>query len=338
LVRRTVAALIGVVVLLILFFGVRACNTSRHKTALKEYNRQVSDLGTQSRNTGTEFFKLMDQAGSQPPQELYQQILSFSNEADNAVDQADKLNVPDDMQAAQQSLLIAFQFRRDGLTKIAERIRPALGDEGEAVDKAVADIAGQMRAFDASDVLYQARVRPFVRQALDDAEVGGQTIAPSQFLPEISWLAPQFVAQKLGQQLSTTGESGDRNEPTGPGLHGTGLDATSYGNVTLQPGASNRLTYVAGQPFTVAFTNQGDNDEFNVKVTLTIARDSGQPLKLEKTVPKVAKGEKATVTLPLNRTPPLDTVVTINVVVAAVPGEKKTDNNKSSYPSLFVRG
>jgi hypothetical protein len=108
--------------------------------------------------------------------------------------------------------------------------------------------------------------------------------------------------------------------------------------VTLQPGASNRLTYVAGQPFTVSFTNQGDNDEFNVKVTLTIARDSGQPLKLEKTVPKVAQGEKATVTLPLNRTPPLDTVVTINVVVNAVPGEEKTDNNKSSYPSLFVRG
>ena len=59
---------------------------------------------------------------------------------------------------------------------------------------------------------------------------------------------------------------------------------------------------------------------------------------LNKTVPRVAKGEKATVTLPLNREPPLDTVVTISVVVAAVPGEKKTDNNKSTYPSLFVQG
>ncbi|HET6549321.1 MAG TPA: hypothetical protein VFG79_12720 [Solirubrobacter sp.] len=337
LVRRTVAALVGVVVLLILFFGVRACNDARHDNALREYNKQVSDLGTQSRNTGSEFFKLMDNAGSQPPQELYQQILSFGQEAEAALTQAEKLSVPGDMEAAQQSLLIAFQFRRDGLTKIAEKIRPALGDEGEAADKAITEIAGQMRAFDASDVLYQARVRPFIRRALDDSEIGGQTIAPSQFLPEISWLSPQFVAQQLGQQLSTTGE-GNRNEPTGPGLHGTGLDATSYGNVTLQPGASNRLTYVAGQPFTVSFTNQGDNDEFNVKVTLTIARDSGQPLKLEKTVPKVAQGEKATVTLPLNRTPPLDTVVTINVVVNAVPGEEKTDNNKSSYPSLFVRG
>ena len=55
-------------------------------------------------------------------------------------------------------------------------------------------------------------------------------------------------------------------------------------------------------------------------------------------IPKIAQGEKATVTLPLNKTPPLDTAVTINVNVAPVPGEKKTDNNKSTYPAIFRRG
>ena len=52
----------------------------------------------------------------------------------------------------------------------------------------------------------------------------------------------------------------------------------------------------------------------------------------------MAKGEKATVSLPLNREPPLNTAVTVSVVVAAVPGETKADNNKSSYPTLFARG
>ena len=124
----------------------------------------------------------------------------------------------------------------------------------------------------------------------------------------------------------------------GTSLHGTGLNGTSYGNTTLQPGVTNRLTYVAGQAFTVSFTNQGDNDEFNVKVTLEISRESGSPITITRTVQKVAQGEKATVTLPLNRTPPLDTALTINVNVAPVPGEKKTDNNKSSYPTLFSKG
>ena len=30
--------------------------------------------------------------------------------------------------------------------------------------------------------------------------------------------------------------------------------------------------------------------------------------------------------------------MTIRVEVAKVPGEKKTDNNKSEYPALFERG
>jgi hypothetical protein len=200
-----------------------------------------------------------------------------------------------------------------------------------------------MRAFDASDVLYNARVQPFMRAALESAGVGGN-ITPSQFLREISWVSPAFVASKLGKRLSTTdsgsGSTTDSNKPTGPGLHGTGLNATSYGPGALSPTTSNRLTYVKGQPFTVAFTNQGDNDEFNVKVTLKIqlASGSGSAITLNKTVPQVAKGEKATVELPLNREPPLGAVVNINVTVAKVPGEEKTDNNKSTYPTLFVQG
>ena len=108
--------------------------------------------------------------------------------------------------------------------------------------------------------------------------------------------------------------------------------------MTLQPGTSNRLTYVEGQPFTVAFTNQGENDEFNVKVTLRIRPQSGNPITLNKTVPQIAQGEKATVELPLNRQPPVGAAVTIEVEVAKVPGEKTSDNNKSSYPTLFAEG
>ena len=340
LVRRMVAGIVGLVILLMLFFLVRACNTTRHENALKDYNRQVSGIAVQSRQTAAAFFKLFARTAGQSPTELQSSILGYRESAETALEQAQNLSTPGDMKAAQQSLLIALELRRDGLASIAEQIRPSLGDAGEAADRAIRKMAAQMRAFDASDVLYEARVIPLIKRALNDSEIGGQKIEPSPFLRDISWLSPQFVATKLGQQLSSSGNGATpRNETTGPGLHGTGLNATSYGTVTLQPTASNRLTYVAGQAFTVAFTNQGDNDEFNIKVTLRIVRDSGgAPVTVSKTVARVAKGEKATVQLPLNRTPPLDTVVRIEVVVAAVPGEKKTDNNKSSYPSLFVRG
>jgi hypothetical protein len=343
LVRRMIAGVVGVVVLLVLFFVVKACNDTRHDNALKDYNRQVSNIGTQSRQTGEEFFKQLDQATAQSPSELYAAIVADKGAADTSLKQARALSVPGDMAPAQQSLLISLELRRDGLDSVAGSIRQALGDEGEAADKAINDIAADMRAFDASDVLYDQRVTPFIKASLDKAGIRGQTTLKSQFLPDISWISPQFVAQKLGQQLSSGSSGGDGstpndNQPTGPGLHGTGLNNTSYGDVTLSPTASNRLTYVKGQAFLVAFTNQGDNDEFNVKVSLKISGGSGAAITLNKTVEKIAKGEKATVELPLNRQPAVGAALTINVTVAKVPGEQKTDNNKASYPTLFDQG
>jgi len=345
LVRRIAAVVVGALVLFLLFFIVRSCNDNRHDSALKEYNRQVSNIATASRQTGDSLFKALAASGDGSANDLYQQIIAMKSSADGTLKQAQDLSVPGDMTDAQQSLLIALELRRDGLASIAEKIRPAMGDEGEAADQAITAIAAQNRAFDASDVLYDARVKPFIDDALKRADIGGQTIESSPFMREISWVAPSFVATRLGKSLSTGGEDGNGNttnndEPTGPGLHGSGLDGTSYGDVNLQPGTPNRMVYAAGQPFTVSFTNQGENEEFNVKVTVKIARTSGGggTITLQETVPKISPGEKVTVSLDLDKEPPADTALTVSTNVAKVPGEEKTDNNKASYPAIFSQG
>jgi hypothetical protein len=332
---RRLAGVVGIiVVILVLGLVVHSCSSNRHKDALGDYNRQANQIGGSSAQTGSQLFRQLNGAQNQSPEDLQQAVSSLKVQADEQLKQGQNLSVPDDMKGAQQSVLIALELRRDGLEAIAADIRTALGDQGRAADQAINRIAGQMQSFTASDVLWHSRVVPFIKDALTKGDVGGQTIQESRFLSDISWQSPQFVAQKLGQQLST-GSGAQSNQPTGPGLHGTGLNGTSYGNTTLQPGVTNRLTYVAGQAFTVSFTNQGDNDEFNIKVTLQIARESGSPITITRTVQKVAQGEKATVTLPLNKKPAAGTALTINVTVAPVPGEKKTDNNHSTYPTLF---
>jgi hypothetical protein len=240
------------------------------------------------------------------------------------------------MKGAQQNLLVALEMRRDGLEFIASRIRSALGDSGDVADQAIKQIAGQMQVFLASDVIYATRVAPFIRSALNANEIGGQTIAPSRFMPNEAWLQPGTVASALNQQLTSGGSSGN-GTPTGPGLHGTGLTSTAFNGVTLQPGTSNRLTYTPGQDFVVSFANQGENDEFGIKVTVRIS-SGAQQTTLTTTVPKVARGVTAEARLPLNKQPPLDSVATIRVQVAPVPGEKKVDNNRSEYNALFSRG
>jgi hypothetical protein len=336
MIRRAVALVVGVLLLLLLFFVVNACRDSQRENALKDYNRQISAIGSESsRQVGVPFFQLLTEGAGDSPQDLQTAISGFRVQAEQQYEQAAGLDVPDEMRGAQQSALTALEWRRDGLDKIAQEIRTALGDESEAADAAINSIAGQMSVFLASDVAWETRVIPFIKTALDDQEIGGQEIRRSPFLPDESWLQPQTIATVLDQQLTSGGGGG---QPTGPGLHGTGIDATSYGDTTLQPGTSNELTYEPGGEFAVRFTNQGENDEFDIKVTLRIVPESGEPISLSDTIPKLAPQESATATLALDKQPPLDSAVTVRVQVAKVPGEKKTDNNQSEYPVIFSRG
>jgi hypothetical protein len=336
LIRRAVAGGLALLLIILLGIAVKTCRDSAHKNSLRDYNRQISAIGDDSaKQVGAPFFQLLTEGGA--PQELETSISSYRVAAEQQYDQAARLDVPSDMKGAQQSALIALEWRRDGLEKIATEIRTALGDQGEAADAAIKGIAGQMEVFMASDVAWQTRVVPFIKTALDDGGVAGQQIGSSVFVTSSEWVQPQTIATVLDQQLSSGAGNGG-GEPTGPGLHGTGIDSTSYGDVTLQPGTTNRLTFEPNQPFVVKFTNQGENDEFDIKATVRISSEGGNPITLSKTVPKLAPQASATVELPLDRTPPTGAAVTIRTTIAKVPGEEKTDNNRSEYPALFERG
>ncbi|HYH90138.1 MAG TPA: hypothetical protein VEX67_12945 [Solirubrobacteraceae bacterium] len=336
LVRRAVAIGGLVLLLILLFVAVRSCASSRKENALKDYNREVSSIVRESdTQVGQPFFQLLGQAGSESPQDLQTNISGYRVQAEALLKQARNLSVPGEMKGAQQSLLMALEFRRDGLGFIAEKIRTALGDEGEAANDAITQIAGQMQAFLASDVLYQARTAPLIKAALDDAEIGGQRIASSRFLPGIEWLSEKTVAAQLEQEL-TGGTGGERGTPA-PGLHGTGIDSVSVGDTTLEPDAPNRIPASADTAFVVRFTNQGENDEFDVKVNLTV-EGGDKPIKVSRTVDTVARGATAEASLALGTKPPTGSAVTVKVTVAKVPGEEKTDNNTSEYDVLFTEG
>lgn len=336
--RRAVAGVVLLVFVLILIFLVKGCRDSQRENSLKDYNRAVASIGDESsRQVGTEFFRLLGQGGgSQSPQDLQTQISGFRVQAEQQLKQAEGLSVPGGMEGAQQSLLIALEWRRDGLDAIAERIRTALGDQGDAADAAITQIAGQMQVFLASDVTWRTRVVPFIAATLKSDGVTATPPAASRFLPDLQWLQPDIVAQQLGQQLSA-GAGRAKNQPTGPGLHGTSLDSTGYGNVTLQPGSPNTLTYDPQTGFAVKFTNGGDNDEFDVKVTLRIEGGSGKAITATDTINQIAPKASATANLALDTAPPTDTALTIKVDIAPVPGETKTDNNKSEYQAIFQK-
>jgi hypothetical protein len=334
---RQAVALGAIIILLILIvLGVKGCLDSRKDNALKDYNRNVTAVVEDSANTvGKPFFQRMG-SGARNAQDLQVQVNQLRLAAEDDVKRAQSFNVPGDMKAAQRNLELVLNLRQEGLQKIADQIPAALG-RGQTSEAAINKIAAEMQSFLASDVVYQARTAPLIKDALDKNGISGQQIASSQFMPNVSWLSPATVGDALGRTTSGGG-TGSTATPA-PGLHGHAIDATSIGNVTLQPeapGVTNRVAAGANPTVAVKFTNGGTNNETDVKVSVSL-KGGGKTISQTKTVGQTTAGQASTVNIPLGQTPPIGTPTTLTVSIAKVPGEKTVDNNRSTYTIIWNR-
>jgi hypothetical protein len=329
LVRQGVAIGVGILLILLIGVGVQSCRSNQQENALKDYNRDVTSVITSSdRDVGRAFFQLLG-SGSDQAQDLQVQVNQLRLAADEDARRARNFDVPGAMEGAQSHLQLALDFRAEALRRIADDLPTALV-RGQPAAQATSRIAGQMQKFEASDVVYNQRVAPLIKEALDDEGITGQRIPNSQFLPSLAWLSDDYVADQLGS------ETGAANDQPAPGLHGHGLTSVAVGDNTLQPSpVVNRVPATGRVVFHVTFANQGDNDERNVRVNVTV-RGGGRTLSARKTVPQTKAGSPAEVDVALTGTPPIGTA-TVDVAVAAVRGEGKTDNNRQRYTVIFTR-
>ncbi len=331
MVRRAVALGIGALILILLVVGVKGCLSSRTKNALRDYNRNVAAIVQDSNDqVSKRLFELLSSGQATSPIDLQQNVNQVRVTADEDVKRARALDVPGDMKDAQFHLLEVLTLRAGAVQKTADLLPDLRGDNA---DDAAGRIAGEMSAFLASDVVYSQRVIPFIQEALSKHDIGGQAIAGSRFLPDVSWLDAGFIRQAL------TGKGGGRTSggPPAPGTHGHGLLDVQVGDLTLAPSPGvTRVPAGASTQFKVDFQNQGENDEFDVSARLVI-RGSGKPITVQKRVDQTTAGQNATVTIPLGTAPPIGTPVRVEVTVVKVPGEVKTDNNTQTYTVIFTR-
>jgi hypothetical protein len=331
-VRRGIAAVGLLIVVVLIALGVHSCQVSARNSSLKDYANNVSSLIQQSDHTSGQFFGVLSSgASSGNATNLQNQINQTRVSADSELSRARSINVPSQVKGAQQNLVLALQMRSNGIANIATEIQPALGTSTS--EDAVTAIAANMARFYASDVLYKDYTATQIAGALNAANIAvggadGVTINPGQFLPNVQWVTPSFVASELHASLPSSSSSGGK---VAPGLHGHSLDSVSVGGTTLQTGSANAIPASPPPTFTLNFTNGGQNTETNVlcKVTVSGTSDSGQTI-----VPQTTAGQKATAQVTLQSAPPKGTY-TVVATVAPVPGEKNTSNNSLSFPVTF---
>ena len=326
--RRLIAAGAALVLIVLIILAISSCQTSARKSSLKNYANSVASLIQQSDQTGAQLFNQLSGGAGGGAAALQTQIDQTSITAANQLSKARKLDVPGEMQSAHQNFVLAMQMRHDGITNIAREIQPALGTS--TAQDATGAIAASMAQFYASDVVYKNYTAKQIASALHGAglPVGGNDgaeIDPGQFLPDVQWLTPSFVAGKLGSAAAPAGGK------AAPGTHGHSLDSVSVSGTSLDSSSTNTVPASPAPTFTLNLTNSGSNDEHNVvcKVTVSGTSVSGQTV-----LPQTTAGQSTSCNVQLTSAPPAGSH-TVTATVQPVLGETGTTNNTQTFPVTF---
>ena len=328
--RRLIAGGAAVVVLILLFLGVRSCVNAREERALKDYVRDVSALVGESNQLSDQLFGTLSDPGDAGEVDIENFFNQFRNQSAQLLERLEGTDTPDELATAQRYLIETFTFRRDGIAAIADALPTALAPQDRR--ESTEGIAAQMQQFLTSDVIYRLRAKPRIDAVLREEGLAGEERVPeSPFLPDIDWLDPTTVADRISR-IST---SGGGDEAAAPGLHGNGVGTVALGGTALTPGGSATISLSDDLAFEVQVQNQGENTETDVGVTVTVG-SGGEAIELEETLPEIAAGETQTVTLPLAERPPTGEQLPVSVEVLPVPGEEKTDNNVGEFSVIFT--
>lgn len=328
--RRGVAAAVLVVVFILVVLGVHSCQVSARNSALQTYNANVVALAQKSNATSRTFFSVLTTTGNAHSKQT--SLNQASDSADAELRQAEGFSVPDQVKQAQANFLLALDMRHTALANVAKNIQPALASSTS--QDAVSSIATEMARLYASDVLYKDYTVPLVLGALKSAGIavtGPNAVQtePGQFLPDIRWMTPSFVAAQLHATLPTS-SSGSSTKKPAPGTHGHHLISVSVNGTALIDGGSATVAASPPPAFTLTFQNTGSNQETNVvcKVTVT-AGVSGQTV-----VPQTNPGQQSSCNVALTTAPPSGTY-TVRATIERVPGELDVTRNTQTFSITF---
>jgi hypothetical protein len=329
MVRRWVALGVGLVLVIVIVLVINGCLKSEKQQSLKDYNRQASALAQEfDSQVARPLFSTLTNAAAKSALDVEVQVNQLRLQAQSIDTAAQRLSTPSEMVEAQRNLLLAFNLRVEGMTKLAAVLPRTLGGQAKQTSPL---IAGDMQIFLSSDVVYSQRVVPLIQEALNSNGVHEVSTPGSRFLPNTGWLDPETVVSRITGQQSGSSQTG-----VAPGTHGSALVGVSVGTNTLAGEPTiNHITGGGSPTFTVTVENTGSNTESNVKVDMTVTA-SGKQFKASKVINSTQPESKVNVEIPVTGIP-LGVAAKIEAFVEPVPGEEDTENNKGTFLAIFSR-
>lgn len=319
-------AAVAIVAFIIIVFLLRSCQQSQKERAFENYVRDLSAITVETEQLSENFFGALGGGGGEGDLAQEGEINSLRGTAQGLVNRVQNLDAPDELKASQAELILSYNLREEAIDTVAEKLPDAQARQGAR--RAIRDIAEQMEALLASDVLYR-RARVSIQRELEEQEIFIEGDVPeSEFLPTGKNDPNYLNSDELGS-LITSGGSGNAGPAPDDGLrHGLGLASTTIGGVALSSDTGNTVGADASE-IEVSVQNQGEATENGIEVTI------GGDFNGSQRIDTIEPGETQSVALALTPSPSAGDTATIDVDVATVPGEQVADNNSASYEVTF---
>lgn len=326
-VRRLIALGAGILILILLLLGFRACLDSRKERGFENYVSDVNSAARSSNELSLRFFeRLRTPPERSSPATLEAQITNDRVGAEANLQQVEGVDTPDELAGAQSDLVKAFELRRDAISDISAQISTALGEEDR--NEALEAIAADMRTLLASDVLYR-QAQGEINTVLEDEEIG-TPIEDSVFLPEPveSWLSPELVTQTLNAFAASAGNC-DPNAIVGLEMVSVVINGTE-----LVDGGDNTIDPDQAVEVEATVFNGGGADVEDVAVNVEIS-GTGGVLEATGSIPTIASQAQRVARMRLENEPARETPLTVEVSAPPLLCETLLDNNTLTYTVTF---
>lgn len=346
LVRMGGIALFVILLVVVLAFVIKDCRRDALVDDYKQYVNSAAQISEDSAAQGQKLLVVMQNAKGENAAALQRQVRSLANQADELRSRAGDLSAPGKLNDADGALLLALQYRANGLREL-EKFLPQIIQQSDDT-AAGRTIKGSMQKFLASDVIMRDSFIDPASAALRDEDITSVQ-PPDRAAAAFLRGANDRYASDVGARQLVQPLKRQRGATTG-GNNGTGnLRGTRLVSVIADPSGTQLSTAGASVAasselkWRITVLNGGDFVESNVKVTVTLTYPSNPNTPVdsqEATITTIAPDKEASVSIP---GPPQDAVElgqrgTLSVKVAPVEGEQNTGNNSADYPVTITFG
>jgi hypothetical protein len=327
---RLLLVLVAIIVIVVVIVVVaRSVIHSGESAEYQRYMNSVEDILTRSDAVGKNLMQLLTNPGDKNRSQVQTQLDKFVAECESLEVEAKALEAPKDMieQSIHQIFLLVMSFRQMGMAELKPAIMNALDVQDTEI--AVEQITHALTYLVNSDFLYDEVFVTKATALLGKKELTGVTVPATAFTSDSQITAPANVLDMLVGLKST----GDRQA-----VHGVALSkvVAMPDNKTITAGGTFNLTASEALTFVVTVENQGNMDEKNVPVVITLkGTQDKEAQRVEVKIDQIKHNTEATIEVQgLNPTAYGD-VATLVVKAGPVPDEKYADNNRISAKVIF---